>query len=372
MHSSGFSAAAAYHTRTAAEDTMERLKIATTDDPILVTGANGFIGRWVVQTLLARGFRKIRCLVRAGPSKYLERICAEFGGKSVEVVSGNLLSRNTCDRVIQGIAVVYHLAAGVEKTFPGCVLNSVVTTRNLLDSVVGVGTIRRFVNTSSLAVYSNSQLRRGAALDETCPIDTHLVERWDPYAYAKAKQDEVVREYGRAHGLPYVIVRPGVTFGPGKAKIPGRVGIDTFGIFLHLGLGNHMPFTYVENCAEAIVLAGLTPGIEREELNIVDDDLPRSREFLRRYKQSVRRIRTIPVPYAVFYLFNLAWEKYSAWSGGQLPPVFNRRTCEAYYKGHTFSNQKAKALLGWSPRVGISEALDRFCEYARNGRPISD
>lgn len=340
--------------------------IAGQEDPILVTGANGFIGSWVVRYLLARGFKRIRCLTRATSSRAnLDRIRAEFPASGLEVVNGNLLSRDVCAKATDGVAVVYHLAAGVEKTFPGCFLNSAVTTRNLLDAVTMAGTVRRFVNISSLAVYSNAQLRRGAVLDETCPIDIQLVERYDPYAYGKAKQDEIVREYGRLHGLPYVIVRPGITFGPGKAKIPGRVGIDTFGVFLHLGLGNRMPLTYVENCAEAIVSAGLTPGVEREEFNVVDDDLPRSREFLRRYKRKVRRIWTIPVPYSVFYLFNFAWEKYSDWSDGQLPPVFNRRTCEAYYKGQSFSNQKVKVLLGWRPRVAMSEALDRFCAYAQ-------
>jgi len=339
--------------------------LAGENDQILVTGANGFIGSWVVRTLLARGFTKIRCLARAANSPKLDRIRAEFPASDVELVNGNLLSRDACAKAAKGAVVVYHLAAGVEKTFPGCFLNSAVTTRNLLDALMISGTVKRFVNISSLAVYSNVQLRRGASLDETCPIDTQLVERYDPYAYGKAKQDEIVREYGRLHRLPYVIVRPGITFGPGKAKIPGRVGIDTFGVFLHLGLGNVMPLTYVENCAEAIVLAGLTPGIEGEELNVVDDDLPRSRAFLRRYKQKVRRIRTIPVPYSIFYLFNFAWEKYSAWSRAQLPPAFNRLTCKAYYKSQTFPNRKAKALLGWRPRVDMNEALDRFCAYAR-------
>ena len=347
-------------------DRTQPLRVARRQDPILVTGANGFIGSWVVRNLLARGFTKIRCLTRAaGGSANLDRIRTEFGTSSLEVISGNLLSREACARVAEGVAVIYHLAAGVEKTFPGCFLNSAVTTRNLLDAVIAAGTARRFVNISSLAVYSNAHLRRGGALDETCPIDTELVERYDPYAYGKAKQDEIVREYGRLHGLPYVNVRHGNTIGPGKARLPGRVGIDTFGVFLHLGLGNRMPLTYVENCAEAIVLAGLTPGIEGEEFNVVDDDLPRSREFLRRYKRKVRRIWTIPVPYSLFYLFNFAWEKYSAWSGGQLPPAFNRRICEAYYKGQSFSNQKVKTLLGWRPRVAMSVALDRFCAYAQ-------
>lgn len=342
--------------------------IAGADDQILVTGANGFIGSWVVRTLLGRGFKKIRCLARAttGGAR-LDRVRAEFGDSCVEVVNGNLLSRETCVQATQRVTVVYHLAAGVEKTFPGCFLNSAVTTRNLLDAVAGAGTVKRFVNISSLAVYSNAQIRRGAVLNETCPIDIpQLVERYDAYAYGKAKQDEIVREYGRIRAIPYVIVRPGITFGPGKARIPGRVGIDTFGVFLHLGLGNRMPFTYVENCAEAIVLAGLQPGIDGQEMNIVDDDLPRSRDFLRRYKREVRRIRTIPVPYSVFYLFNFAWERYSAWSQGQLPPVFNRKSCEAYYKGHTFSNQKAKDLLGWAPRVSMSEALHKYYAYVRD------
>src|SRR5438309_1607866 len=69
-----------------------RQMIAGTDDSMLVTGANGFIGSWVVRTLLARGFTKIRCLTRSSNgSTNLDRIRAEFGPSSIEVVSGNLL-----------------------------------------------------------------------------------------------------------------------------------------------------------------------------------------------------------------------------------------------------------------------------------------
>ena len=42
-------------------------------------------------------------------------------------------------------------------------------------------------------------------------------------------------EYGKKIPIPYVILRPGAVFGPGKPKLPGRVGIDTFGFFVHLG-----------------------------------------------------------------------------------------------------------------------------------------
>lgn len=341
-------------------------QIITPDEVILVTGANGFIGSRVVRALLAGGFRHVRCLTRSTTnSKTLDGLRHEFPLANVEIERGNLLSPETCTRVGRGVAVVYHLAAGIDKTFPGCFLNSVVTTRNLLEAVTRGPGLKRFVNISSLAVYSNEAIRRGGMVDESCEVERQFVERHDPYAYGKAKQDEIVREYGRTKNLPYVIVRPGVTFGPGKAKIPGRVGIDTFGVFLHIGLGNRMPLTYVDNCADAIVLAGLTPGIDGEVINVIDDELPRSREFLRRYKRQVRRFVSIPVPYGLFYLFNFAWEKYSIWSEGQVPPAFNRRTCGVYFKGNTYSNTRAKQLLGWQPGVGMSEGLDRSFAYAR-------
>ncbi len=100
---------------------------------------------------------------------------------------------------------------------------------------------------------------QGRLLDESSPVDPEPHLRGEAYCFAKIKQDDMVIDYGRQFGVPYVIVRPGYVIGPGKSGIVGRVGIGTFGLFLHLGGGNRMPFTYIDNCADAIVLAGLTP-----------------------------------------------------------------------------------------------------------------
>src|SRR6202007_2614610 len=100
---------------------------------------------------------------------------------------------------------------------------------------------------------------------------------------------------------------------------------DTFGVFIHLGGSNKIPLTYIDNCADAIALAGLTPKVDGEVFNVIDDDLPSSRQFLRLYKRNVRRFRSVYIPHPMSYALCWWWEKYSHWSEGQLPPAFNRR-----------------------------------------------
>lgn len=346
---------------------MEDNFIIGLDELVLVTGANGFIGCRVVEKLLARGFRNVRCLVRPTSSlENLGKVIDKYPRSKVELVKGNLISREHSERAADGAAVIYHLAAGVEKSFPGCVLNSVVTTRNLLDATLTRGTLRRFVNVSSMGVYSNEKIGRGGVLDESCEMDPHILERHEAYAYAKARQDDLLMDYGRKHGIRYVILRPGAVFGPGKKNITGRVGIDTFGIFLHLGGRNRIPFTFVDNCGDAIVLAGLRPGVDGEVFNVVDDDVPTSRSFLRAFKRRARSFRSIYVPYPVFYLFSYLWEKYANWSEGQLPPAFNRNRCRTYYKGNRYPNEKMKRLLGWKPEIPIAEAMKIYFDYQRS------
>ncbi len=338
------------------------------DDPILVTGASGFIGLKVVENLLARGFRNIRCLARpSGRVARLESLISRSGQEAnVSVVRGNLLSREDCLNVTRNVAVVLHLAAGRgEKSVPDAFMNSVVTTRNLLDACVHHGCLKRLVNVSSFTVYTNQKKPHGSLLDEGCPLETHPELRGDAYDFAKTKQDEMVVEYGRKMGIPYVIVRPGFVYGPGNEGITGRVGIGTFGIFLHLGGGNRIPFTYVDNCADAVVLAGLKPGIDGEVFNVVDDDLPTSRQFLRLYKRNVRKFRSIYVPHALSYSLCYLWERYATWSEGQLPMSFNRRKWYGFWKRTRYSNRKLKQRVGWAPKVPMSEGLKRYFESCR-------
>jgi len=339
------------------------------DDLILVTGASGFLGPRFVERLLDRGFRSLRCFVRPGSETAgLEALSAlRRDDARVEVVKGNLLSREDCVSATEGVALIFHLATGRDgKSFPDAFMNSVVTTRNLLEASLQHHCLRRFVNVSSLTVYSNTQKPQGRLLDESCPVEKHPKLR-GAYCFAKIKQDENVTDYGQRFGIPYVIVRPGYVLGPGKTGIVSRVGIATFGIFLHLGGSNTIPFTYVDNCADAIALSGLTKGVDGEVFNVVDDDLPSSRRFLRLYKKNVRKFTSVYVPHILSYALCYLWESYSNWSEEQLPPVFNRREWHTNWKKTRYSNDKLKARVGWSPKVPMTEAFKRYFEACQEG-----
>ena len=340
------------------------------DDPILITGATGFIGVKVVENLLERGFRNLRCFSRPTSSfARFESMAKNREGVRLELVKGNLLRREDCIEASKGVAVIYHLAAGVsEKSVPDAFMNTVITTRNLLDATLEHRCLQRFVSISSFTVYTNTQKPQWRLLDESCAVEAHPEILGDAYCYAKVKEDELVQEYGKKHGVPYVIVRPGSVYGPGKSQITGRIGVDTFGVFLHLGGGNRIPFTSVDNCADAIVLAGLTPGVEGEVFNVVDNDLPTSRAFLRLYKQHVGGFRSIYVPRLFSYLLCALWEKYSFWSEGQLPLAFNRRRWHVEIKRTRYSNEKLKVRLGWEPKVSTAEGLQRLFLYCKESK----
>ncbi len=344
--------------------------IIGSDDLILVTGATGFIGSRLVSCLLDLGFRRLRCFVRpCASSKRIEALSAlDPDGERIQVVRGNLLVRDDCNAAAEGAAVIFHLAAGRgEKSFPDAFANSVVTTRNLMEASLRHKCLKRFVNVSSFSVYTNTKNPRPRLLDESCGVEADPHLRGEAYCFAKVMQDEIVAECGKGFGIPYVIVRPGHVYGPGNEPITGRVGIGTFGLFLHLGGSNTIPLTYVDNCAEAIALAGLKEGIDGEVFNVVDDDLPTSRRFLRLYKHHVGGFSSVYVPHLVSYVLCALWERYSKWSEGQLPLAFNRRRWHATWKRTNYSNAKLKSRLGWIPRVPTMEGLSRYFEACRNG-----
>lgn len=334
---------------------------APIDKIALVTGSNGFLGVRVVSALLEQGFKKIRCFVR--PTSNLERLKATIahanGSSRVEIITGDLSFFADCQSAVDGVDLVLHLAAGFDRSQTNVERDSVNATRCLLEACAAAGRIRRFVLVSSFAVYSNATLPRRALLDESSPLETQPEKRHDAYTLGKIRQEELVRRYSRERKLPCVILRPGTIFGPGKREITGRVGLRVSKLFLNVGGRNPLPLTYVDNCAEAVVLAGLQLGVEGETFNIVDDDLPTCDEFLQVWRRVERGCIAIPVPYWAAFCGCALIETLSRLIP-RLPRRFNRARARAEWKGNHYSNAHARLRLGWTPRVPMTRALELF------------
>jgi nucleoside-diphosphate-sugar epimerase len=329
---------------------------------VLVTGATGFLGQRLVRHLLSRGDH-VACLVRPGSNVDILRALAADGLARLELVTGTLGRIESAARAVEGCDVVYHLASSPAGATAVLFMDNVIGTRQLID-VVSRSSVGRFVLVSSIAVYGTAHVAAGSVLDEECGLDPEPHRR-DPYSYSKVVQEEVAWEASKEGRLPLVVVRPGVIYGPGRDPLTNRVGLRLGNVLFRMGGRQKLPYTFVDNCAEAIALAGTTPGIEGRAFNVVDDELPTGRELIQRYRKEVKRIRVVPVARVAIGPLSGLCEWYYRKSGGQLPAILTRYKSQAQWKPLHHSNARAKALLGWAPRVRFAEGLDQTFAWLR-------
>ncbi|MBI1312878.1 NAD-dependent epimerase/dehydratase family protein [bacterium] len=326
----------------------------------LLTGATGFLGRRILRELV-RGGWSVRCAVR--PASDIQSLIEFFGdgwslaSRQIEILPGNLADAGFCREITDGIDCIFHAAASLTGSVSSLVSNTVVPTRTLF-AVAADQKVGRAVLVSSLGVYGPQKLRCGSVLDETCPLDEFPARR-DGYTYSKTLQEEVARTISADRGLPLVVIRPGVIYGDERGVLSHRIALPLGSLLLRMGGHQQVPLTYVDNCAAAIVQAGQANGIDGETVNLIDDDLPTGCDVIRRYRRSGHRLRTIGVPrWAILWLarFN---EWYSRTSDDQIPAVLTRHRVNAMWKPLRYSNERARRLLDWTPRISLDEAFQR-------------
>jgi nucleoside-diphosphate-sugar epimerase len=335
---------------------------------VLVTGAGGFLGVRVVERLLAHGYADIRCFLRdRAKAERLLALSESYPDAQLELCFGNLRSKSDCIRAVADVALVVHMAAGIQGAPAELFADSVVASRNLLEALeTRDGTPiehTRVVLVSSFSVYGVVPLGRGARINESTSLESHPELR-DVYSYSKLRQEQLFRDEQRKAGFELVILRPGVVYGPGGGAFSSRVGLQIGPMFFHLGGSNLLPLTFVVNCAEAIVLAAGHPGSAGQVYNVHDDDLPTASRYLREYKRRVKRIRSIRLPYFATCLLARSLEIYRRRSQGQLPGIITPYKVASAWGGNRFDNTKLHAL-GWRPLVATPDAMAETFEYLR-------
>jgi nucleoside-diphosphate-sugar epimerase len=327
----------------------------------VVTGATGFLGREIVRSLVRHGATQVRCLVRPGTAPdRISATAAAAAGAELEIVPCRLDDPGGLRAALDGAGVLYH-AAAAKKGPPAALVAGTVTASERVFRAALAASVSRVVLVGSFGAMGVAALPRGAVVDEEAPLDPHPELR-DPYSFAKHRQEALAWRLAREEGLPLAVIRPGFIVGPGAEILGARIGLRLPGLFLHLGGGGQVPLTFVENCADAVVLAGAAPGALGRALCVVDDDLPTSRALLARYRREVEPLPAVTIPYPVLLQLARLNAWYSARTEGHLPPVLSPYKVASLWKPHRYSNRRAKEVLGWAPRVTMGEALDRTFE----------
>jgi nucleoside-diphosphate-sugar epimerase len=236
---------------------------------VLVTGAAGFIGRWVVGALLAAGHEvlPIDNLV-AGDERSLEEFAGHPALRPFE--RGDIRDAAACRRWLAGVDAVAHLAASISvqesiddptTTFE----NDVVGTFNVLEAARANGA--RVLFMSTCMVYDRAD-RDGIG-------EEHPTRPASPYAASKLSGEALTLSYHHAYGLPTTVVRPFNTYGPFQRSVGegGVVAIFTRRAILGEELRIYGDGTqtrdllYVEDCARFVVAALTTDAVVGRVVN---------------------------------------------------------------------------------------------------------
>jgi len=323
---------------------------------LLITGAGGFLGRYVVAEALHRG-HAVRAMLRGGAK---DNQLPWINHPNVQIVRADLRARRGLVDAVKGVDAVLHLAAAKSGDLYAQYAGTVVAAENLL-TAMGEAAVRNIVLVSSFSVYAYQKIRGFSVLDEDSPIEANAFER-DEYAHTKLVQERLVREHASRNNWNLVILRPGVIYGRDNLYT-ARLGMQAGKLLLRMGAMARLPLTYVENCAQAIVMAAENPSASGQTLNVVDDEMPSQRRYcllIRPYLSP--RPTIVPIPLLVMRsLAGLAAMTNKLLLGGRakIPGILVPAKLEARCRPLRFSNAKIKRVLGWTPTYGLMEALQR-------------
>jgi len=316
---------------------------------ILVTGGGGFVGGYIVERLLARGYA-VRSIGRSPQP--------ELVAKGVEVVCGDLTDATAVSAACEGVGAVFHVAAraGVWGSWESFYGPNVIGTRNVL-SACRKWQVKRLVYTSTPSVVFNGDSIRGG--DESLPYGKNWLCH---YAETKALAEQEALA-ANSEKLQVVALRPHLIFGPGDPHLLPRV-VESVkaGRLRIVGDGSaKVDVSYVGNVADAHLDAfdALERGKGAGQAYFISQGEPVDLwSWLNSILEGLGQpplTQKIPLPlaYGIGALCEGAWNVLRR----RTDPPITRFVAVELAKDHYFDIRKAQHVLGYQPRVPMNEAL---------------
>jgi nucleoside-diphosphate-sugar epimerase len=321
-----------------------------------ITGATGFVGGHVAEACVARGHTVSTIARPTSDTGLLDRLGAT-------VHRGDLADSGLVQRVLEEVEVVVHCAAKVGDWGPveDYRAVNVHALRNLLEACKG-RPLRRFVHLSTLGVYA---ARHHYGTDETEPLPARHI---DGYTQTKVEAERFVLDYYRSYGVPAVVLRPGVIYGPrDRTVLPRLIELLRARRLPYLG-GGKRAFNgiYIGNLVEVIFLAVDQPKALGQVYNLTDGEFVSKRRFIETVAQGLNLEKpTRSVPLWLARLIAWQMERQARRTGASQPPRLTQARLKLFGLNLDFSIDKAKRELGYRPRVPFDEAMKETIAWYR-------
>ena len=313
---------------------------------MLVTGANGFVGRALYETLSGRG-REFRLVVR---------VSREPIDGTIPNVIGDIGSHTDWSSALDSVSQIVHLASRVHvmKESGGNVAalyreTNTLGTLRLAQQAAAAG-VKRFVFVSSVKVNGEEREEAYSEDDRPAPIG--------PYAISKHDAEIGLWEIADRSGMEVVVIRPPLVYGPGvKANFLSMMRWLYRGVPLPFGaIKNKRSLVALGNLVDFIVTCVDHPAAANETFHVSDgEDLSTTELCVRMVAALGKPARLIPVPVSVLE------------AGASL--LGKRDLSQRLFGSLRVDISKARDLLGWSPPVSVDEGLRRTAEHYLEGVP---
>ncbi|GAP17083.1 GDP-mannose 4,6-dehydratase [Levilinea saccharolytica] len=314
---------------------------------VLVTGAGGFIGSQLTETLAQSG-AAVRAFVRYNSRRDpgLLRLADERVLREMEIIFGDIRDADAVTQAVRGCDLVFHLGALISIPYSYVHPREVAEvnwmgTLNVLTASRECG-VGRVLHTSTSEVY-------GTAL--RVPIDEdHPLQGQSPYSASKIGADKMAESFYCAFQLPVVTVRPFNTYGPrqsARAVIPTIITQALALDEIHLGnLDTRRDFTFVSDTVRGFLCAAQAEQVEGETFNLGTGQEVTIRELLERILKIVGRDVRVRV------------------DDQRLRPE-NSEVLRLLS-----NNEKARQRLHWQPEVSLEAGLEQTVEWIRQHQSL--
>ncbi|MGW9231988.1 NAD-dependent epimerase/dehydratase family protein [Pseudorhizobium sp. NPDC055634] len=318
----------------------------------LVTGGSGFVGGHLICRLLSDGWR-VRALGRSTEA------LAGVKALGAEPVAGDLLNHASLTHAMEGVEVVFHVAAHFKLWGPMSEFRriNVDGTRNVVEAAERAG-VRRVVYVSAAAVVMGRPEPTQGATEAMALRKMAFA----PYAASKAEAEEVLlAANGRRAGFSTAAIRPPFIWGPDMPALDHMIETVRKGQFQWVaGGGQALSTCHVDNLCHALILAA-NRGSGGEAFFVSDGEDTTLKSFLTRLLGSrnvTPKERSVPfgVAWVMAGLMGAVWRAFRL--KGE-PPI-TRQMLRLIGKDFTIDITRARQELGYVPEISPAEGMRRM------------